>query len=62
MKFSRKTCLKIILKITKNQSFFLSLEDTLFEKPQWRGSQIDPPPSSPAVLGLSKTFLITVNK
>ena len=27
-------CLKIILKVTKNQSFFLSLEDTLFKKPQ----------------------------
>ena len=31
----------IILKVTKNQSFTLSLEDTFFEKPQGRG-QIDP--------------------
>ena len=30
-------CLKIILKVTKNQSFFLSLEDTLFKKPQGGG-------------------------
>ena len=44
MKFSRKTCLKIILKVTKNQSFFLSLEDTLFAKPQGREGQIDSPP------------------
>ena len=34
MKFSGKMCFKIILKITKNQSFTLSLEDTFFEKPQ----------------------------
>ena len=38
----------IILKVTKNQGFILSLEDTFFEKPQW--SQIDPLP--PAVLEL----------
>ena len=37
MKFSGKMCLKIILKVTKNQSFFLSLEDTLFKKPQGGG-------------------------
>ena len=30
----------IILKVTKNQGFTLSLEDTFFEKPQ--GGQIDP--------------------
>ena len=34
MKFSGKMCLKIILKLTKNQGFFLSLQDTLFRKPQ----------------------------
>ena len=27
-------CLKIILKVTKNQGFTLFLEDTFFEKPQ----------------------------
>ena len=37
MKFSGKMCLKIILKITKNQDFTLSTEDTFFEKPQGRG-------------------------
>ena len=49
MKFSGKMCLKIILKVTKNQGFTFSLEDTFFEKPQGGGGQID---SSPAVLGL----------
>ena len=42
-------CFKIILKVTKNQGFTLSLEDIFFEKPQ--GGQIDLPPL-PAVLGL----------
>ena len=49
MKFSGNVCLMIILKFTKNQGFSLSLEHTLFKKPQ--GSQIDHPP--PAVLGLN---------
>ena len=34
MKFSEKICLKIILKVTKNQGFNLSLGDTFFKKPQ----------------------------
>ena len=34
MKFSGKICLMIILKVTKNQGFNLSLEDTIFKKPQ----------------------------
>ena len=34
MKFSGKMYLKIILKLTKNQGFTLSLEDKFFEKPQ----------------------------
>ena len=38
-------CFKIILKVTKNQGFTLSLEDTFSEKP--RGGQIEPPPPSP---------------
>ena len=54
MKFTGKMCFMIILKVTKNQHLNLSLEDTLFEKPQ--GDQIDPPPHPPphpqAVLGL----------
>ena len=33
MKFSGKMCLMIILKVTENQDFTLSLEDTFFEKP-----------------------------
>ena len=52
MIFSGKMCLKIKLKVTKNQGFSLSLEDTLFEKPLGGGCQIDPLP--PAVLGLSR--------
>ena len=49
------TCFKIILKVTKNQGFTLSLEDTFFEKPQG-GCQIDPPSplAPPAVLGLKE--------
>ena len=40
----------IILKVTKNQSFTLYLEDTFFEKPQGEGAggggvQIDPAPN-----------------
>ena len=34
MKFSRKLGLMIKLKVTKNQRFTLSLEDTFLEKPQ----------------------------
>ena len=34
MKFSGKMCFEIILKVTKNQGFTLSLADTFFEKPQ----------------------------
>ena len=36
MKFSGKMCLKIILKVTKNQGFTLSIEGRFFEKPQRR--------------------------
>ena len=42
MKFSRKMCLMIILKVTKNQGFTLSLEVTFFEKPHG-GSNLPPP-------------------
>ena len=37
MKFSGKMRLMIILKVSKNQGFTLSLEDTFFEKPQEGG-------------------------
>ena len=33
MKLLGKMCLKIMLKVTKNQGFTLSLEGMLFEKP-----------------------------
>ena len=49
MKFSRKVCLMIILKVSKNEGFIFSLEDTFFEKPQGGVCQNDPPP---AVIGL----------
>ena len=57
MKFSGKMCLVIILKVTKNQDFTFSLENTFFEKPYGgEGGQIDPLPPTPfppAVLGLN---------
>ena len=53
MKFSGKMRLIIILKVTKNQRFTFSLEDTLFVKPQgWGGGgggcevKLTPPPPS----------------
>ena len=33
----------IILKVTKNQDFTISLEDIFLEKPKGGGGQIDPP-------------------
>ena len=58
MKFSGKMCFKILLKVTKNQGYPLSLGDTFFEKSQsggWGGVNLTlpPPPSLPAVLGLT---------
>ena len=41
----------IILKVTQNQEFTFSLEDTFFGKPQGGGDQIEPPLPL-AVLGL----------
>ena len=41
MKFSEKISLMIILKVTENRNFILSLEDIFLEKLQ--GRQIDPP-------------------
>ena len=40
MKFSGKICLKIILKVTENQGFTFSLEDTFFGKPQGVGEGV----------------------
>ena len=50
-------CHTIILKVTKNQAFTLSLEDTISEKSQ--GGQIDPP--LPAVLGLKMKLFLKKN-
>ena len=55
MKFSGKMCLKIILKVTKNQGFTLSLEDAFFEKPLG-AVKLTPLPHPPAVLGLNPDF------
>ena len=38
MKFSGKTCLMIILKVTKKQGLTPYLENTVLEKPQGWGS------------------------
>ena len=52
MKFSGKMCFKIILKVTENQGFTLSLEDALFAKLQGGGSICPPPPHPPGKLRL----------
>ena len=55
MEFSGKMYLMIILKVTKNQGFNVSLEDIFFEKLQGWG-QIDP--HHPAAYGLkSKEYI-----
>ena len=46
IKFSGKMCLMIILKVTKNQGFTLSLEDTFFKKPHG-GVKLTPHPPPP---------------
>ena len=50
MEFSGKMGLKIILQVIKNEGFTLSLQDTVFEKPQ--GGQTDSFPSPPPFLSL----------
>ena len=57
MKFLGKMCLKIILKVTKNQGSTLFLKDIFFEKPHG-GGQIDPP--SLFRVNIIKTVLINV--
>ena len=49
MKFSGKMCFEIILKVTKNEGFTLSLEDTFFRKPH--GGRVNLTP--PGILGLT---------
>ena len=63
MKFSGKMYHMIILKVTKNQDFTLSLEDKFFKKSQG-GGQLDPPspPPPPAVLGVRYTVKLTLTK
>ena len=49
IKFSGKMCLKIILRVTKDQGFTLSSEDTFFKKLQGAGFKM-----TPAVLELNQ--------
>ena len=60
MKLPGKMRFKIMLKVTKNQGFSLSLEDTIFEKPQGEGGQFDPLPT--AVLVLSSRLEVFCKK
>ena len=48
-------CLKIILKVTKNKGFTLSLEDKFFEKPQKEGRGINL--TLTGILGLMENFI-----
>ena len=53
MKFSEILWLMIILEVTKNKGFTLSLEDTFFEKAQRRGGGSNWPTVPPVVSGVS---------
>ena len=53
MKFSGKMCLKIVLKVTTNQGFTISLEDTFFRNTTG-GGQTDPL----TVLGLKRYTML----
>ena len=57
MKFSGKMWPIIILKVTKNQDFTLSIEERFFERPQ-EVSQIDCPPPPPALPSIAVLELI----
>ena len=60
MNFSGKMCLKIILKVIKNQGFTLSVDDAFFKKPQ-DGSEdqfeLPPPPPPYPTSRFTVTFL-----
>ena len=58
IKISGKMWLVIILKVTKNQGFTLSLEDTFFEKPQVGGPNWPLSPSRFMVNVLKDIFSI----
>ena len=61
MNFSENMCLMIILKVTKNQGFTLSVEDKKIFSKNYGGVSLIPPPF-PAVLGLKGTGLKRKNK
>ena len=56
MKFLGKMCLKIILKVTKNQGLTLSLEDTFSEKPQGSRVKLTPHTSRSSVKALENSL------
>ena len=58
LKFSGKMWLMIILKVTKNQGFTLSLESAFLEKPQGKGEGSSWPPSLLKVKDLSCSLLV----
>ena len=58
MKSLGKMCFKIILKVTKNEDFTLSLEDIFFEKRQGGVKLI--PPLLPTSRFRVKTVLVTI--
>ena len=65
MKFSGKVCLKIIFKITKNQGFTFTLEDTFSKNHRKVSNWPNPPPSpsfTPAVLGLNGHYIFFKRK
>ena len=56
MKFSRKMCFKIVLKVTENQGSTLSIEDIFFKKPHKEGGQFD----TPRQIRVNKTYFICI--
>ena len=53
MNFSGKMCFEIILKVTKNHGFTLSLEETFFEKPSRGGVGVWGNLTPPGILGFT---------
>ena len=58
MKFSGKMWLTVILKVTKQQGFTLSLENKCLEKPQGRGAGVK---LSPSLIKLRENLFCSVS-
>ena len=57
MKLSVKMCFRLILKVTKNEGFTLSLKDTFFQKTTgWRGVNLTPLPAVLGSIGVFRTL------